>query len=76
MAGQYPTNAVIAGRIVTRRNAQGITQQQLAKLTGIPRSRLSDYETDRRDLTVADALKIAEQIGTSLQTLTEQGLLL
>jgi transcriptional regulator with XRE-family HTH domain len=47
----------------------GLTQVQLAELTGIPQSRLSALESGRRDVMVSTAFKLARAIGCSLSDL-------
>jgi transcriptional regulator with XRE-family HTH domain len=53
-----------------RREQLGMSQQELSRLTGIPQSRLSEFEGGgRTEMTVSTALKIARVLGVGLDYL-------
>lgn len=53
------------------RHARGITQEQLAKATGIRRRAISAIETVERRADLLDVLLIAEAVGFDLSELQE-----
>ena len=57
-------------RMRQRREQLGMSQQELSHLTGIPQSRLSEFEGGgRTEMTVSTALKIARTLGVGLDYL-------
>ncbi len=57
-------------RMRQRREQLGMSQQELARLTEIPQSRLSEFEGGgRTEMTVSTALKIARALGVGLDYL-------
>jgi transcriptional regulator with XRE-family HTH domain len=57
-------------RMHQRREQLGLSQQEISRLTGIPQSRLSEFEGGgRREMTVSTALKIARVLGVGLDYL-------
>lgn len=56
------------------RKQRGLTQQQLSKRTGIPRTVLSEYENgvhDIKQMTLANALKLAHALNVSTEELVK-----
>ena len=51
------------------RKEKGITQEQLAKLTGLSRSSIINFESDRRNPRVKDLKKIATALNVPIETL-------
>lgn len=51
------------------RMKQGITQEQLAKLTGLSRSSIINYEADKRNPRVKDLKKIATALNVPIEAL-------
>lgn len=56
-------------KIAERRKALGLTQKQLAKMTGISLSTLQNWEADRVDPTFFGITCIADLLGLSLDFL-------
>lgn len=54
-----------------RRTAQGISQRDLEIISGIPRSRISKYETGKVEMTVETAVKFALILHCGLDDLFE-----
>lgn len=54
-----------------RRIAQGLSQRDLEIISGIPRSRISNYETGKVDMTVETAVKFAIILKCTLDDLFE-----
>lgn len=56
-------------QIAIRRKLLGMTQKQLAKLTGLPQSRISEYESgafSTMSMTIRTAKKIADALGCTI----------
>ncbi len=51
------------------RKERGITQEQLAKISGLSRSSIINFETGRRDPRVKDLRKIARALNVSIEQL-------
>jgi transcriptional regulator with XRE-family HTH domain len=67
---RHSSPAEIFGRnLRSERLKAGLTQVQLAELTGIPQSRLSALEGGNRDIMVSTAFKLARAIGCSFSDL-------
>lgn len=63
-------------RLRQLRTAAGLTQQELSDRTGIPRARISEYETERLNplnMTTLSALKISEALDISIEQLFDTG---
>jgi transcriptional regulator with XRE-family HTH domain len=57
-------------RMRQRREQLGMSQQELSRLTGIPQSRLSEFEGGgRTEMTVSTALKVARALGVGIDYL-------
>ena len=56
-------------RIRARRQALGLTQDQLAQRAGMSKGFLSDVETGTRNLSAGKLLKLSQALGTSLDYL-------
>ncbi|MDY2983835.1 MAG: helix-turn-helix transcriptional regulator [Synergistes jonesii] len=56
---------MLADKIRTRRKVLGISQQQLAKISGIAQSSISRYETGEADISLNYILKFAEVLECS-----------
>lgn len=50
---------------------KGVTQQQLADITGIPASNISDYVHRRRFMSLTTAIKITHRLNVRLDDLYE-----
>ena len=61
----------VGQRIVWHRQLMGYTQSQLAKLAGISRQCLYEYETDKADPKLFNATCIADALGISLDYLAK-----
>ena len=53
------------------RKSKKITQEQLAEKLDISRSKVSSWETNRRDMSITDAIKLAKIYEVSLDNLFE-----
>lgn len=51
------------------RKQRGITQEQLAEILDISRSKVSSWETNKRDMTIIDAVNLADYYEISLDNL-------
>ncbi len=51
------------------RREQGLSQEQLAKISGLSRSSIINFETGRRDPRVKDLRKIANALNVSVKEL-------
>lgn len=51
------------------RKEKGITQEQLAKISGLSRSSIINFETGRRDPRVKDLKKIAQALNVPIKQL-------
>ena len=60
----------IAERIRSLRKSKNITQEEIADIFDIARSRVSYWENAVRDISVEDAIKLVEALGTSLNYLS------
>ena len=60
----------LGDNIRSLRTDGGYTQQDLAWMIGVKRQRISEWETGSAQLTLGNALFIAEALGTTLDTLT------
>lgn len=60
----------IAERIRLLRKSKNITQEEIAGIFDISRSRVSYWENAVRDISVEDAIKLVEALGTSLNYLS------
>ena len=56
-------------RIRHSRKEKGLSQEQLAKISGLSRSSIINFETGRRDPRVKDLRKIARALGVSIEQL-------
>ena len=56
-------------RMRARRKALRLSQTALAQATGLHAGRISDYECDRRTMTVETAVKIARALGVGVDYL-------
>jgi HTH-type transcriptional regulator, competence development regulator len=66
--------ADVGKRIREARAAQGLSLEQLARLTGISAPALSLIETGKRDARLTTSKRIADALRLSLATLTADGL--
>ena len=62
---------MIAGKLKELRKSKRITQEQLAEKLDISRSKVSSWETNRREMSIAEAIKLAEIYEVSLDNLFE-----
>lgn len=58
--------------VIEKRKKAGITQEELAKKTGIPQSRISEFESGNRSMNSNNLDKIFEALEISLQQNNEQ----
>ena len=66
-------DATMGGRIRTARLARGLTMRELARRLGMQHSALSDIETGRRPLRVAELQQIAVELETTAEELIVSG---
>lgn len=52
-----------------RRLSAGLTQEQLAEIIGVQKSRISEYENGKRNMSVITAKKIAVACGCGIEDL-------
>ena len=55
----------VGGRIREKREAAGLTQEQLAERAGISRNAISRYETAENEMRISTLFKIADGLGIS-----------
>lgn len=55
---------MIGHEIRTRREALGISQAELSRLSGVPQPRIAEYETGRREPTLDNLGALAEVLGS------------
>lgn len=60
---------IIAKKLKELRKSKRITQENLAEILNISRSKVSSWETNKRDMTVTDAINLAEYYEISLDNL-------
>ena len=56
-------------RIKECRNRMGVTQEKMSEDVGFTRTKISNWETARRDICMTDAIQICEYFDVSLETL-------
>jgi transcriptional regulator with XRE-family HTH domain len=61
----------LANRLRTLREARGLTQVEVAKLTGLAQTSISSYESGRRVPRLDAARALAQTYGVSLQDFSE-----
>ncbi len=62
---------IIMEKLKELRKSKKITQEQLAEKLDISRSKVSSWETNRRDMSITDAIKLAKIYEVSLDNLFE-----
>lgn len=62
---------IIIKNLKKLRKIRKITQEQLAEKLDVSRSKVSSWETNRRDMSVTDAIKLANVYEVSLDNLFE-----
>lgn len=62
---------IIMEKLKKLRKCKKITQEQLAEKLDISRSKVSSWETNRRDMSITDAIKLANIYEVSLDNLFE-----
>ncbi len=67
------TQRAIGSRIRALREARAITQAQLARVAGISRPTLANYEAGRQTMTVRALDAIARALGVDLDELVASG---
>ena len=60
---------IIANKLKELRKNKKITQEELAEILSISRSKVSSWETNKRDMTVTDAINLADFYEISLDSL-------
>lgn len=60
-----------AKRLREMRQSKGLSQAELAKAAGVPVATLRDLEQDRREPRLSTAEKLADALGTSLDSLRD-----
>lgn len=60
---------IIAKKLKELRKNKRITQENLAEILSVSRSKVSSWETNKRDMTVTDAVNLADYYGISLDNL-------
>ena len=59
----------IGGKVLEVRKSKGLNQGDLATLAGVDRAYISLVENGKQNLTMAALFKLAEALGTSVNTL-------
>ena len=62
---------IIIEKLKELRKSKKITQEQLAEKLDISRSKVSSWETNRRDMSITEAIKLANIYEVSLDNLCE-----
>lgn len=62
---------IIMEKLKELRKSKKITQEQLAEKLDISRSKVSSWETNKRDMSITDAIKLANIYEVSLDNLFE-----
>ncbi len=62
---------IIIEKLKELRKSKKITQEQLAEKLDISRSKVSSWETNRRDMSITEAIKLADIYEVSLDNLFE-----
>lgn len=62
-------NNIISNKLKDIRKNRNITQEQLAEKLDVSRSKISSWETNRRDITMTDAVKLVNLYNMSLDNL-------
>ena len=65
----------ICNRLRTLRYLSGLSQEDLAEELNVSRSKVSSWESGRRDLSIVDAIQIANYFKCSLDNLFNPGVL-
>lgn len=63
----------VGDRIVWHRQLMGISQNELAKRTGLTRATIHNYEKNLREPTLINAMCVADALGISLEYLARGG---
>ena len=66
---------IIAERIKELRNSKNITQEKLAEICGISRSKVSCWENANRDMSITDAINLANYFKISVDSLLNRDVL-
>lgn len=62
-------NNIISNKLKDIRKSRNITQEQLAEKLDVSRSKISSWETNRRDITMTDAINLANLYNISLDNM-------
>ncbi len=62
-------DCLIAEKLKELRREKKITQEELAEILDISRSKVSSWETNKRDMTITDAVNLADYYEISLDNL-------
>lgn len=62
-------NCLIVDNLKELRKSKKITQEQLAEKLDISRSKVSSWETNRRDMSITEAIRLANIYDTSLDNM-------
>lgn len=62
-------DCLLAEKLKELRKSKNITQEKLAEKLDISRSKISSWETNKRDMTITDAVNIADYYEISLDNL-------
>lgn len=60
---------LIANKLKELRKDKNITQEDLAEILDVSRSKVSSWETNKRDMTITDAVNLADYYEISLDNL-------
>lgn len=60
---------LIANKLKKLRKDKNITQEDLAEILDVSRSKVSSWETNKRDMTITDAVNLADYYEISLDNL-------
>ena len=71
-ASAFDAGAKLAGDVIRLRTARGLTQKQLAELTGIDQADISRIERGLSNATEATLERIAEALGGEMRMISRQ----
>lgn len=69
MRDSFESSRNLAANTLALRTGKGLSQQQLAKLAGIPRSTLTHIESGEGNPSLSNLCKLAEALGVSIEEL-------
>lgn len=67
-----PEYEVMLERLIAKRKAAGLTQQQVADALGKPQSHVSKCESRDREISIIDLLRWCQALGTTLSVFAQE----